>query len=55
MIRLGEKQELFIVRKAEFGVYLAASPEEKSEVVLLPAKQVPEESEIGEEIGRAHV
>ncbi|MCR2046111.1 S1-like domain-containing RNA-binding protein [Acetatifactor muris] len=50
MIRLGEKQELFIVRKAEFGVYLAASPEEKSEVVLLPAKQVPEESEIGEAV-----
>ena len=46
MIRLGERQELFIVRKVEFGVYLAASPEEKSEVVLLPAKQVPAGSEI---------
>ncbi|MCI8799929.1 MAG: S1 RNA-binding domain-containing protein [Lachnospiraceae bacterium] len=50
MIRLGERQELFIVRKVEFGVYLAASPEEKSEVVLLPAKQVPAGSEIGDAV-----
>ena len=40
-LRLGEKQTLVIVKKVEFGVYLATkeAPEDK---VLLPAKQVPE-------------
>lgn len=48
MIYLGKKQELFVVRKVEFGVYLAPSPEEKKEVVLLPSKQVPEGCGIGD-------
>ncbi len=48
MIRLGEKQELVIVKKVEFGVYLAAAPEEKEDRVLLPIKQVPEGSDIGD-------
>lgn len=40
MIRLGEKQELTVVKKVEFGVYLAeaAGAEER---VLLPGKRVP--------------
>ncbi|MCI9141383.1 MAG: S1 RNA-binding domain-containing protein [Lachnospiraceae bacterium] len=50
MIYLGKKQELFVVRKAEFGVYLASSPEEKKEVVLLPSKQVPEDCGIGDAV-----
>ena len=39
-LKLGEKQTLVIVKKVEFGVYLATkeAPEDK---VLLPAKQVP--------------
>ena len=41
MIRLGEKQELKIVRQVEFGVYLAVSAEEMEDRVLLPRKQVP--------------
>lgn len=49
MIRLGEMQELLIVKKVEFGVYLAASPEEE-ERILLPGKQVPEGSETGDRI-----
>lgn len=48
MICLGEKQQLIIVRKAEFGIYLAASAEEKKEAVLLPAKQVPAGCDIGD-------
>ena len=40
MLRLGEKQELAIVKKVAFGVYL--SDEEGSERVLLPGKEVPE-------------
>lgn len=48
MLRLGEKQELTIVKKVEFGVYLSVSKEHREEKVLLPAKQVPEGSEIGD-------
>ena len=51
MIRLGEKQTLIIVKKVEFGVYLAESRESAAEEkVLLPKKQVPENAGIGDEI-----
>ena len=48
MIRLGEKQKLSVIKKVDFGVYLAEEGAE--EKVLLPIKQVPEETEIGSEI-----
>lgn len=48
MINLGEKQELTVVRKVEFGVYLALSVEEDEPRVLLPRKQVPEKCEVGD-------
>lgn len=49
MIRLGESQKLTVVKKVEFGVYLADrnQPERK---VLLPAKQVPQGTELDDEI-----
>ena len=49
MMKLGEKQKLKVIKKVNFGVYLAeeADAEEK---VLLPAKQVPEGTETGSEI-----
>lgn len=50
MIRLGEKQELVIVKKVEFGVYLAVSFEDAAEHVLLPVKQVPEGSSVGDRV-----
>lgn len=50
MLRLGELQKLVIVKKVEFGVYLAPSREEAEDKVLLPVKQVPENSNIGDEI-----
>ncbi len=50
MIRLGEKQKLVIVKKVSFGVYLAVPGERQEERVLLPAKQVPEDSDLGDEI-----
>ena len=50
MILLGEKQKLVIVKKVEFGVYLAVSSESTQERVLLPAKQVPEGSGLGDAI-----
>lgn len=50
MIRLGEKQELVIVKEVEFGVYLAVSFEDAAEHVLLPAKQVPTGSRQGDKL-----
>lgn len=51
MIVLGEKQELVVVQKVDFGVYLAEElqehPEEK---VLLPGKQVPEGTQEGDRL-----
>lgn len=53
MIRLGEKQTLTVVKKVDFGVYLAdtkgqdADPEEK---VLVPGKEVPAEINAGDEM-----
>ena len=50
MIKLGEKQKLTIIKKVEFGVYLAPSKAETEEKVLLPGKQVPQEAQIGDEL-----
>ena len=50
MIRLGEKQKLVIVKKVEFGVYLAVSEKEADDRVLLPVKQVPAEAKVGDEL-----
>lgn len=49
MITLGEIQTLTIVKKVDFGVYLADKelPEEK---ILLPAKQVPRDAELGSSV-----
>lgn len=46
MLNLGEYQELTIVKKVDFGVYLAEK--EGEEKVLLPKKEVPEESKLGD-------
>lgn len=50
MMKLGEIQELVVVKKVEFGVYLASSSEEKENRILLPAKQVPEGCAVGDTI-----
>lgn len=50
MIRLGEKQELIIVKLVEFGVYLASSAGSAEEKVLLPRRQVPEGSAVGDKL-----
>ena len=50
MIKLGEKQELSIVKSVEFGVYLACSQQHQAERVLLPLKQVPEGSRVGDTV-----
>ena len=50
MIKLGEMQELVIVKKVEFGVYLATSFEEAADHVLLPIKQLPEGKAVGDKL-----
>ncbi len=48
-MELGKTQVLVIAKKVDFGVYLAEDgrPEER---VLLPAKQVPEGAQVGDEL-----
>ena len=48
-IEVGKEQTLKVLRKADFGIYLGYE-EEKDEAVLLPAKQVPENTEIGDAV-----
>ncbi len=48
-MRLGEYQTLTIIKKVEFGVYLAEHEGDERRV-LLPAKQVPEGSRCGDTI-----
>lgn len=50
MIEIGKKQILTIIKKVEFGVYLADTTEEDDDKVLLPAKQVPEDAEMGDSL-----
>lgn len=56
MIRLGEVQKLVIVKKVDFGVYVAPESIIKDETalkehkVLLPAKYVPENKKVGDEV-----
>lgn len=49
MIQIGVKQQLQVVSKTDFGVYLSDENEKESKV-LLPRKQVPEETLIGDSI-----
>ena len=50
MIQLGERQKLVVVKTVDFGVYVAPAAEEAEEKVLLPKKQVPEGTKIGDEL-----
>ena len=49
MIRLGEKQTLTVVKKVEFGIYLVEREKDETRV-LLPAKQVPQGTELGDRL-----
>lgn len=51
MIRLGEKQELVVAKRVEFGVYLAQDMESAAEErVLLPIRQVPDGTQVGDRL-----
>lgn len=49
MLNLGERQTLTVVKKVDFGIYLAEQQEDEIRV-LLPKKQVPEGTEIGDSL-----
>ncbi len=49
MLELGKFQKLTVIKKVDFGVYLAES-KNTEEKVLLPVKQVPEGTRIGDEL-----
>lgn len=50
MMYLGEMHELEIVKTVDFGVYLAPDSEHAEDRVLLPLKQVPEGSSVGDRL-----
>lgn len=50
MIELGKKQTLTIIKKVDFGVYLADVEESTEDKVLLPIKQVPEGAQVNDEL-----
>lgn len=50
MLNLGVKQSLVVIKKVEFGVYLAVSLKEQKEQVLLPVKQVPADCKVGDSL-----
>ena len=50
MIELGKIQKLIVVKKVDFGVYLASSRNRNEEGVLLPKKQVSKDVKTGDEI-----
>ena len=52
MIKTGYKQKLTVVKKVDFGVYLAeeGSAESEKERVLLPASRVPEGTQVGDKL-----
>lgn len=51
-MELGKKQTLYVVKRTDFGVYLNENEQEQEGFVnvLLPRKQVPEETQIGDQI-----
>ena len=56
MIELGKKQILTVIKKVDFGVYLADTKEmpesgaDREEKVLLPIKQVPEDTQLNDSL-----
>lgn len=50
MIKIGEWNELLVVRSKDFGIYLASDRKNADEAILLPRKQVPEGTKAGDSI-----
>ncbi len=49
MIELGRVEELTVVREKNFGIYLGQNKDDKT-AVLLPKKQVPEKTKVGDKL-----
>ena len=49
MLEIGTIQNLTVVKKVDFGVYLA-EPGAEDKRVLLPARQVPPQTSVGDQI-----
>ncbi len=50
MIALGKIQTLVVIRESDFGVYVNAQDGTAGEEILLPRKQVPENTQVGDEV-----
>lgn len=50
MIELGKIQILEVVRESDFGVYLNSKEEKSEDDILLPNKQFPEGTKVGDEL-----
>ena len=50
MIQLGKFQDLYIVKRKDFGVYVNDKKDADDGSILLPAKQVPKDARIGDRI-----
>jgi predicted RNA-binding protein (virulence factor B family) len=48
MLNLGQKQTLKVIKKVDFGMYLAEEGSDGSQRVLLPGRQIPEGTKIGD-------
>jgi hypothetical protein len=48
MIELGKYQKLEVVKKTDFGLYLSADGRESKHTILLPAREVPEGTTLGD-------
>ena len=49
MLQLGKKQKLTVAKQMKFGIYLGEA-KEAAERVLLPLKEVPEGTKIGDQM-----
>ena len=50
MIKLGKIQKLEVLRKTQIGVYLNTKDSKDNDDILLPKSQVPDTTEVGDEI-----
>lgn len=50
MIELGKYQTLEVVKKTDFGIYLAEIGSDKKHTILLPIKEVPEGTALGDKL-----
>lgn len=50
MLELGKYQTLEVVKKTDFGVYLSAEGKDSKHTVLLPLKEVPEGTVVGDQL-----